>query len=325
MTHLDLPVRLRRLRKNQTTRHVFEETSVALKHLIQPYFIVNAMRHRKETPAHSGLIQISADMIIEDITPLVEQGVGGVMLFGVPDEKCDDGRLLHTQTQALRQAIGIIKKRFPECLVFSDVCLCSYTSHGHCGFVVHDQIDNDSTVKVLAEMAVMLAESGSDFVCPSDMMDGRIRAIRQALDSAKLTQTAILSYAAKMASAFYGPFRHAAHSAPQWGDRKSYQMPVSNRREALREILSDEAEGADALLIKPALTNLDLIRDARERVLLPLVAYQVSGEYMMLKQAMIAQAFDFDRAMHECLLSIRRAGADLIVSYYARELAELYA
>jgi porphobilinogen synthase len=241
----------------------------------------------------------------------------------VPGEKDkrDDGKGLDKQMSMLEAAIKESKSVAPELPLFADVCLCAFTTHGHCGLVKDGVIQNDESVKVLAEMSVLLAKWGVDFVCPSDMMDGRIGHMRRALDEAGHENTSILSYAIKMASAFYGPFREAAHSAPSFGDRKSYQMPAHNRREARRELLADVAEGADALLVKPAMTNLDLLRDAREVTDVPLFAYQVSGEYAMMRAAGDAGLIDFERAVEESLVSIKRAGADVIVSYAARTWA----
>jgi porphobilinogen synthase len=311
-------VRMRRLRKNPSTRRLFAETTVELRHMVQPYFVVPGNGHLKESAPGTGLWQVSADKIVDDVAALVDAGVGGIMLFGVPDSKCDDGSDLEKQLAPTRAATEALRKRFPELVLFADVCLCSFTSHGHCG-VVHDGvIANDESLAVLSKMAVLLGSWGIDFVSPSDMMDGRVSAIRNALDESRLYDVGILSYAVKMASAFYGPFRDAAHSAPQFGDRKTYQMPAGNRREARREWQLDVDEGADALLVKPALTNLDVLRDAREATDLPLFAYQVSGERAMLVAAAEKGQLDFQRAMDECLLSIRRAGADVIVTYEAR-------
>ena len=318
----DLPVRLRRLRRTPAVRRMFAETTVENRHLIQPYFVVPGSGVQKESRPGSALFQISADLLAEEAPVLERAGVGGVMLFGVPDTKSDDGAHLEAQLASLLHAVALLKKR-TALPVFADVCLCSYTTHGHCGLVKDGEVLNDESVAVLAKMAVALARGGVDFVCPSDMMDGRVAALRRALDAAGHGQTSIVSYAVKMASAFYGPFRLAADSAPQFGDRTTYQMPAGNRREARREWKADEAEGADLLLFKPALSNLDLIRDAREGSDLPLVAYQVSGEYAMLRAAAHQGLLDFDRAMAEALTSIRRAGADLIVSYHARKAAGL--
>lgn len=319
-------VRLRRLRSRPLVRRIFAETGVEPRHLIQPYFVVPGTGIAKEVKKGTALIQISADLLAEEVPVLERAGVGGVMLFGVPDQKTDDLATLDAQLAPLLAAVGAVKKRSAMPL-FADVCLCSYTSHGHCGLVKDGPngpvVVNDASVALLSRMAVALAGAGVDFVCPSDMMDGRVAAMRQALDEAGHGDTSIVSYAVKMASAFYGPFRDAAHSAPQFGDRTSYQMPASNRREARREWRADEDEGADLLLFKPALSNLDLIRDAREGSDLPLVAYQVSGEYAVLRAAADAGMIDFERAMTETLTSIRRAGADLVVSYHARTLAGL--
>jgi porphobilinogen synthase len=314
-------VRMRRLRKNASTRALFQETRLDLANMVMPYFIVPGTGHHKETSPGSALWQVTSDQIVEEVAPLAEAGVGGVMLFGVPDSKCDDGSELHKQLAPTLEATRLIKKRWPELVMFADVCLCSFTSHGHCGLVHDHVIDNDRTLPVLAKMAVILAEAGIDFVSPSDMMDGRVAAIRRALDEQRLFDTGVLSYAVKMASAFYGPFRDAAHSAPQFGDRKSYQMPASNRREARREAMLDVEEGADALLVKPALTNLDIIRDVREACDLPIFAYQVSGERATLVAAADKGLIDFPRAIEETLLSIRRAGADVIVTYETRARA----
>ena len=314
-------VRMRRLRRNPSVRRLFAETTVEPRNLVMPYFIVNGSGILRETSPNSGLWQVSADKLADEVAPLVEGGVGGVMLFGVPDQKCDDGSELEAQLLATRKATEALRQRFPELVLFADVCLCSFTSHGHCGVVHQGVIANDESVAILAKMAVLLGQWGIDFVSPSDMMDGRVAAIRGALDEARLFDTGVLSYAVKMASAFYGPVRDAAHSAPQFGDRKSYQMPAGNLREARREWQMDLAEGADALLVKPALTNLDLIRDVREGCDLPVFAYQVSGERAMLVAAAAGGLLDFPRAMEESLLSIRRAGADVIVSYEARPRA----
>jgi porphobilinogen synthase len=314
-------VRLRRLRRTPAIRSLFAETEVTVRQMVQPYFVVPGKGLKRETRPGSGLWQLSADMVREEVAPLHRSGVGGVMLFGVPEHKRDDGQGVEAQLEPLRQAITESKLAAPDLPLFADVCLCAYTTHGHCGLVQGDKVLNDESVTVLSAMAVALAKWGVDFVCPSDMMDGRVASIRQALDAQGLQDTSILSYAIKMASAFYGPFREAAHSAPGFGDRKSYQMPASNRREARRELLFDLEEGADALLVKPAMSNLDLIRDAREACDVPLFAYQVSGEYAMLRAAGDAGLIDFQRALDESLLSIRRAGADVIVTYAARPRA----
>lgn len=318
---LDLPVRLRRLRRTAATRSLFAETQVSVRNLVQPYFIVPGKGQKAETRPGVGLWQLSPDMLREEVQQLAKGGVGGVMLFGVPDHKRDDGKGLDKQLAPLEAAIKEVKSAAPDLPLFADVCLCAYTTHGHCGLVNDGEILNDQSVVALSEMAVLLAKWGVDWVCPSDMMDGRIAHMRKSLDENGFTNTSILSYAIKMASAFYGPFREAAHSAPSFGDRKTYQMPANNRREARRELLADVAEGADALMVKPAMSNLDLLRDAREATDVPLVAYQVSGEYAMMRAAGDANLIDFDRAVEESLVSIKRAGADVIVSYAARTWA----
>lgn len=320
---MNLPVRLRRLRRTPGIRRLFAETSLEPRHLIQPYFVVPGRGQADETPPRMGLWRISPDVLAREATALAAGGAGGIMLFGVPPEKSDDPDALPHQLAPLLEGVAAVRAAAPETPIFVDVCLCSYTPHGHCGVVKDGEILNDPSVQVLARQAALLARAGADFVCPSDMMDGRVGAIRSALDEAGFQSTGIVSYAVKMASAFYGPFRHAAESAPTFGDRQSYQMPAGNRREARREHRLDEAEGADVLLFKPALTNLDLIRDAREASDLPLFAYQVSGEYAALRAAADQGLLDFDRAMHEVLLSVRRAGADAVVSYHTRAAAGL--
>jgi porphobilinogen synthase len=320
---LDIPVRMRRLRENPAVRRLFTETKVTLADLVQPYFVVPELSTRREAKAGSALWQVSVDMLLEEAQALSRAGAGGLMLFGVPPFKHDGPEKLVEQLAPLAVAIRQLQKNVPSLPVFADVCLCSYTTHGHCGLVHDGRILNDESVEALCHMAVELARAGVDFVCPSDMMDGRVKAIRAALDAAGHTRVGIVSYAVKMASAFYGPFRAAADSAPQFGDRTSYQMAAANRREARREWRLDADEGADVLLFKPALTNLDLIRDAREASDLPLFAYQVSGEYAMTRAAADAGLLDFERAITEQLVSIKRAGADVIVSYHARAMAGL--
>jgi porphobilinogen synthase len=315
--------RLRRLRRTPAIRRLFKEVDVGLEHLVQPYFVVNGKGVRRETSPGSGLWQVSGDVLAEEVQQLHRAGVGGVMLFGVPDAKWNQQQPLAEPLKEYLAAIALTRQVVPEVVLMADVCLCSLTEHGHCGVVEGHHIVNDATLPKLAELAVLLAKAGVDLVCPSDMMDGRIGAIRAALDEAKCQDVGIVSYAIKMASALYGPFRAAAHSAPAFGDRASYQMPAHNRREAMRELMLDVDEGADLLLIKPAMSNLDLIRDARERTLHPLIAYQVSGEYAMVRAAADKGLIDFERAMTELLVSLRRAGADLIVSYDARRRAGL--
>ena len=313
-------MRMRRMRQSESMRALYRETDVLPHNLVQPYFVVPGKGIRHEVRKGLGLWHFSPDMLVEELRPQVKAGLGAVMLFGVSEAKTEDGSGLEQLMEPLRVAISEVKSAMPEAVIMSDVCLCTYTKSGHCGLIKHNRIDNDSSLPVLANMAVKLAQWGSDFVCPSDMMDGRVRVMRDALDEAGLIDTSIMSYAVKMASAMYGPFRLAADSSPTFGDRRGYQMPAHNRREALREFALDEAEGADVLLVKPALTNLDLIRDARETSNLPLAAYHVSGEYAMLRAAADAGLMDFERGVNEVLASIRRAGADLLITYAAKDL-----
>ncbi|MBK7861129.1 MAG: porphobilinogen synthase [Archangiaceae bacterium] len=320
---MKLPVRMRRLRETAAVRKLFQETTVGLQNLVQPYFVVPEKGVKREAKKGTALWQVSTEPLVEEAVALARAGCGGLMLFGVPPFKHDTPEKLPEQLAPLTSAITALKKTTASFPIFSDVCLCSYTTHGHCGLVKDGTILNDESVKALCVQAVELARAGVDFVCPSDMMDGRVGAMRAALDEAGFSRVGIVSYAVKMASAFYGPFRAAADSAPQFGDRTSYQMPAHNRREARREWQLDEAEGADVLLFKPALTNLDLIRDAREGSDLPLCAYQVSGEYAMVRAAADAGLLDFERAIIEQLVAIRRAGADIVVSYHARAMAGL--
>ncbi len=317
-------MRLRRLRKTAAIRTLMRETDVLPRHLVQPFFVVPERGVRREVNQGLGMLQVGPDVLVEEVKAATAAGVGAVMLFGVPSVKStDEAKQLDAAPQFLSQAIDGVKQAVPHAVLMADVCLCAYTQHGHCGIVEGEHILNDESLPRLAAMAVTLSKSGADFVCPSDMMDGRVAAIRTALDNAKCSQTSIVSYAVKMASPLYGPFRHAAESAPKFGDRKTYQMPAANRREALRELTLDEAEGADVLLVKPAITNLDLIRDAREQSNLPVMAYQVSGEIASLRAAADAKFLNYQEAVIEQLTSIRRAGADLVVTYFAQAYAQL--
>lgn len=309
-------IRLRRLRRTESILRLFTETDVPARSLVPAYFVVEGHGVRREVPERSGMWQLSVDMLPAQVARAKAGGAEGVMLFGVPAEKGvhhahDPNGLVARAANAIRGS-GIT--------VFADVCLCSYTEDGHCGIWRDGWVDNDASVAELAKVAVTLAEAGVDVVSPSDMMDGRVGAIRKALDDAGHPYTLICAYAAKMASAFYGPFRVAAESAPRHGDRRGYQMNPANRREARREIEADVREGADLLLIKPALTNLDIIRECRDRWDHPIVAYQVSGEYAMLRAAADQGRLDFARAARETLQSIRRAGADIVITYVAEDV-----
>jgi porphobilinogen synthase len=290
---------------------------------ILPLFVVEGEGVRKEISSMPGNYQLSIDELLKECQSCRTLGVGGVILFGIPDHKDEEASQGYAADGIVQRAIRAIKANVPGLLVITDVCNCEYTSHGHCGKIVDGDVDNDITLTWLAAAAVTHAQAGADIVAPSDMMDGRVAAIRQALDAAGYTKIPILSYAAKYASVFYGPFREAAESAPQFGDRRSYQMDPPNAREAMREIALDIEEGADMIMVKPAMPYLDIIRMARDRFDLPLAAYQVSGEYSMIMAAVRNGWLDHDRAMIESLTSIRRAGADYILTYFAQSAARL--
>jgi len=268
-----------------------------------------------------GQFRLSPDMLAQEARELRELGIRAVILFGIPAHKDEEGSEAYHPHGIVQQAIKALKEADPEMLVITDVCLCEYTSHGHCGVIVEGEVDNDRTLPLLARMAVSHAASGADMVAPSDMMDGRVKAIRRALDEAGYTHIPIMAYSAKTASAFYGPFREAAESAPQFGDRRGYQMDPANAREALRELAEDIAEGADIVMVKPALPNLDIIARARQLFQVPIAAYNVSGEYSMVKAAARLGWLDERRVTLEVLTSIRRAGADIIITYHAKEVA----
>src|SRR5579862_8642480 len=305
--------RMRRLRRNGALRDLVRETTVSLDDLVMPLFVAPEALPNDALPPMSRL---TVDGAVRECEELLRAGVKAVILFGIPEEKDDEGSGAWVSDGIVQQALRALRARFPELLLFTDVCLCEYTAHGHCGVLRGEEVDNDASVELLVRTAASHVEAGADAVCPSDMMDGRVAAIR-----AELPETPIVSYAAKYASAFYGPFREAAGSAPALGDRRGYQMDPGNVREALRECELDVDEGADVLLVKPALPYLDVIRAARERFELPLAAYNVSGEYAMLKAAAGAGDLDERAAALETLTSIRRAGADIVVTYWARELA----
>jgi len=314
--------RLRRLRATPTLRRMVRETTLTPDDLIAPLFVQTGENRRDPIASMPGQFRFSPDTIAEECRALWQLGIPAVILFGIPDSKDAIGSGAYDPNGPVPLAIRSIKAAVPEMCVIADVCACEYTDHGHCGILQGALVHNDQTLELLQRAAVCYAEAGADMVAPSDMMDGRVAAIRRALDAAELAQVPIMSYAAKFAGAFYGPFREAAASAPQFGDRCSYQMDIANRREALREIQADIEEGADIVMVKPALFCLDLIRDARERCDLPLCAYNVSSEYSMIKAAGQNDWIDEARLIDETLLSIKRAGADLIITYHAREWAE---
>ena len=324
-TSLKLTRRLRRLRRSETMRAMVRETRLAPEMFVLPLFVCEGEGVRREIPSMPGVCQFSVDEAVKEIEAASGDGVRSVLLFGLPDHKDDIGTAAYDPEAPVQSAVRAIKRTLPHVLVITDVCLCEYTDHGHCGIVIGDEIVNDPTVEQLGRAAVSHAASGADIVAPSDMMDGRVGAIRQALDERGFDQTAIMSYAAKYCSAFYGPFREAANSAPKFGDRRSHQMDPANTREALREVEQDLEEGADIVIVKPALPYLDIITRVKETFGYPTAAYHVSGEYAMLKAAARNGWLDERRAMLESLTAIHRAGADIIITYYAREAARAIA
>ena len=310
--------RLRRLRRSGALRSLVRETRLDRADLVYPLFVGPESRANEELPA---LGRFSVDDLSGEVEQLLGLGLSAVILFGIPEEKDEEGSGAYASDGIVQRALRSLRERYPDLVLVTDVCLCEYTSHGHCGVIENGEVANDATLELLARTGVSHVEAGADVVAPSDMMDGRVAALRAALDDAGFGETAIVSYAAKYASAFYGPFREAAESAPSFGDRRGYQMDPANVREALRECELDVAEGADALIVKPALPNLDVIRAARERFDLPVAAYNVSGEYAMVKAAAARGWLDERQAATESLTAISRAGADFIVTYWAKELA----
>ncbi len=313
--------RLRRLRRSEALRALVRETRVEVGHLIYPLFVVEGNKVKQEISSMPGICRYSPDLLPGEVEDIAKLGIPAVILFGIPRKKDEIGSSAYHPKGVIQQAIRTIKKTTPDLLVVTDVCLCEYTSHGHCGFVVDGYVDNDKTLELLAKTALSHAEAGADIVAPSDMMDGRVKAIRQILDKNVFQNIPILAYAAKYASAFYGPFREAAESAPQFGDRRSYQMDPPNWREALREIEQDITEGADIVMVKPALPYLDVIRKVHDTFNHPLAAYSVSGEYAMAKAAAQQGWLDERGIVLEMLTAIKRAGADIIITYYAKEAA----
>jgi porphobilinogen synthase len=313
--------RFRRLRRSQALRDLVRETRLSPQDFVYPLFVTHGENVRREIESMPGQYQLSLDQLPAEAEELRSLGIPAVLLFGLPDAKDDAGSEAYDPDGIVQRAIRTLKQAAPDLAVITDVCLCEYTSHGHCGVIVDGEVDNDQTLPLLARTAVSHAQAGADVVAPSDMMDGRVDAIRQALDEAGFPATPVMSYAAKQASAFYGPFRVAAESAPQFGDRRGYQMDPANAREAMREIEADIEEGADIVMVKPALPNLDLIARARDRFDLPLAAYNVSGEYAMVKAAAAAGYLDERLATLEVLTAIKRAGADIIITYHAKEAA----
>ena len=322
-TELDLRRRPRRLRRTAALRALVRETRLSPENFLYPLFVRSGDGQRREIASMPGVYQLSVDEVVKEAVAAKAEGVPGVLLFGLPDTKDLAGSAAYDPEAPVQSAIRALKREIPDLLVVTDVCLCEYTSHGHCGILVDDEVDNDATVAELVRAALSHAAAGADIVAPSDMMDGRVGRIRDALDASGFSQTAILSYAAKYCSAFYGPFREAADSAPAFGDRQSHQMDPANTDEAMREVQLDLDEGADIIMVKPALPYLDVISRVKDAFGVPTAAYQVSGEYAMLKAAARNGWIDEARAMMETLTSIRRAGADIIVTYYAREAARM--
>ena len=316
-------IRPRRLRKTGTIREMVRETRLSTKDFIAPLFVKHGKNVRDPILSMPGQFQFSPDTLVEEAKELWNTGVPAVILFGLPDGKDATGSRSWADDGIVQIAIKTIKDQLPDMVVMTDVCLCEYTDHGHCGIIVGGTVDNDGTLELLSKQAVSHCRAGADFVAPSDMMDGRIGHMRHALDEAGYTDRGILSYAVKYASAFYGPFRDAADSAPRFGDRTGYQMDPANALEAIKEAELDMEEGADMIMVKPALPYLDIITRVRDICLLPLAAYNVSGEYAMVKAAASKGWLDGERAMMEMLLAIKRAGADLILTYFAKEAAQL--
>lgn len=315
--------RPRRMRQNENFRALIRETHLAPDQLVYPLFVVPGKKVRKEIPSMPGCFQLSLDQLKAEIKEIKDTGLRSVLLFGIPEKKDEIASGAYAKDGIVQRAIAEIKSSDKDFLVITDVCLCEYMSHGHCGFVSGGKIENDATLEILGRVALSHARAGADMVAPSDMMDGRVAEIRETLDEDGFEHIPIMSYAVKYASSFYGPFREAAECAPQFGDRRSYQMDPANSREALREATLDMEEGADILMVKPALPYLDIISRLREEFDHPIAAYQVSGEYAMVKAAAKMGWLDEERVMMECLLSIRRAGADIIITYYAKEAARL--
>lgn len=315
--------RLRRLRKNENIRRLVRETTLTVDNLIYPIFIEDGQNIQKEIPSMPGIYRYSLDRIEKELDEVVSLNIPAVLLFGIPSHKDDVGSDTWNDEGVIQKAIRFIKKNYPQLYVITDVCFCEYTSHGHCGVLHNHDVDNDLTLENTRKQVISHAKAGADMVAPSGMMDGVVKTIREALDSAGFYHIPIMSYSAKYASSYYGPFREAADSTPAFGDRRTYQMDPANRREALREVQIDIEEGADIVMVKPALAYLDIIRDIRERFNVPVAAYNVSGEYSMIKAAGKLGWIDEKKVMMETLTAMKRAGADIIITYFAKEVAKL--
>lgn len=315
--------RPRRLRKNETIRRMVRETSLSPDDFIYPLFVTFGKGVKKEVSSMPGCFQESVDKIVKSAKEVYSLGIPAILLFGIPKHKDEVGSSAYDDKGVVQKAIKAIKNKVPDLFVITDVCMCEYTSHGHCGIVKDGEVQNDPTLELLAKEAVSHAKAGADMVAPSDMMDGRVEAIRLALDAEGFNEIPIMSYAVKYASAFFGPFREAAESTPQFGDRRSYQMDPANRREAIKEVALDIEEGADIIMVKPALAYLDIISDVKDAFDVPVAAYNVSGEYSLVKAAGKLGWIDENRVMMEILTAIKRAGADLILTYFAKEAAKI--
>ena len=316
-------IRPRRLRRTAAIREMVRETSLSPRDLIFPLFVKHGRGIKDPITSMPGQYQFSIDTILKEVEDIRSLDIGAIILFGLPEKKDPEGSSSHDEEGVIQRAVSTIKDRIPEMVVITDVCLCEYTDHGHCGIIRNGQVDNDATLEVLSKQALSHARAGADFVAPSDMMDGRVAAIRETLDNNMFHEVGIISYAVKYASAFFGPFREAADSAPKFGDRSGYQMDPANAREAVKEAILDMEEGADMIMVKPAIPYLDILRRVREECLLPLAAYNVSGEYAMIKAAEERGWIDGPKAMMEALTSIKRAGADLIITYFAKDAAKI--
>jgi porphobilinogen synthase len=314
--------RFRRLRASSSLRRLVRETHINKSDLIYPIFVAEGSNIKKPVESMPGIFQYSVDMLDEELERISRSGISGILIFGIPMHKDELASSAYDENGVTQQAIRKIKRLYPEMIVIADVCLCEYTSHGHCGVVCNGKILNDETLPLLSKMAVSLADAGADVIAPSDMMDGRVAALRSALDAGGFSDIPILSYSAKFASGYYSPFRDAAESVPSFGDRRTYQMDCANGREALREIADDIDEGADMIIVKPALAYLDVLKSARERFDLPIAAYNVSGEYSMVKAAAQMGWIDEKRIVMENLTAIKRAGADIIITYHALDAAK---
>ncbi len=315
--------RTRRLRKNQVVRNLIRETSISLDDFIYPLFIVEGENKKEEISSMKGVYRFSIDKLLEEVRELLDLGINSIILFGIPDEKDSCGTSGFVEDGIIQKAIRAIKEKYPEMYVVTDVCMCEYTDHGHCGILTDDgDVDNDKTLEYLGKISLSHVEAGADMVAPSDMMDGRVAAIRSVLDENGYEYIPIMAYSAKYASNYYGPFREAAESAPSHGDRKTYQMDYYNSDEAMREIMADLEEGADLIIVKPALAYMDIIRRAKDEFNIPIASYNVSGEYSMIKSAIENGLVNEDIIM-ETLVSLKRAGSDILISYFAKDIARM--